>query len=292
MDNLVPWEQKIQLLWLQPSVPPTLNWLASSFDCTRKVTLTAEQSARLSSDGQLVIGYLSTDGRCPTVLQEHPLTGICGEAHRSLFMFHHQHCSPAQYPLLCDLWSFLGSLPQGPLWDFYYQVLADKEFIQAFFQARASHHHHHQQVGGLLEHSHEVAKTAAMLAMQHQLDKKTVAIAFLGGLLHDVGKLYLFYNQPVGEGICEQHEALNFMCLQPQLNQLRQRDPRLFEALCGCLTQADRYTASYLPETIVRMADRLSAEVCNWRRAFADMPSFYWYRKSKADQRIYKRLSD
>lgn len=60
--------------------------------------------------------------------------------------------------------------------------------------------------------------------------------------------LYLYYNQPADTGVCEQHEALTFMCLQPQLDQLRQRAPRLFEALCGCLTQSNRYAASYLPE--------------------------------------------
>lgn len=290
MNNLAPWEQKNQLLWLQPWDPSSLTWLADSFDCKRQVTLTTEQVVRLQPDGQLVLGYLSGSTGEPVLSQMYPLLGICGAQQQELLAFHHQQCAPAQYPLLCDLWGFLGSLPQGPLWDFYYQVLADKTFIQGFFQARASHHHHHQHTGGLLEHSHDVAKTAAMLAMQHQLDQKTVAISFLGGLLHDAGKLYLYYNQPADTGVCEQHEALTFMCLQPQLDQLRQRAPRLFEALCGCLTQSNRYAASYLPETIVRMADRLSAEVCNWRRAFADTPSFYWYRKSMDDQRIYKRL--
>ena len=292
MDNLAPWELQNQLLWLQPWDIRSRIWWVDSFDSKMQITLSAEQTVHVQPDGQLILGSLDRSAGEPILRQMYPLAGICGFQHRELLTFHHQQCMPAQYPLLRDLWGFWGSMPPGPLWDFYYQVLADRSFIQGFFRARASHHHHHQQEGGLLEHSHEVAKTAAMLAMQHQLDKKTVAIAFLGGLLHDVGKLYLFYNQPVGEGICEQHEALNFMCLQPQLNQLRQRDPRLFEALCGCLTQADSYTASYLPETIVRMADRLSAEVCNWRRAFADMPSFYWYRKSTTDQRIYKRLSD
>ena len=290
MVNLTQMEQKNKLLWLQEWDANTSTWLADSFLCQKLITLTAEQAEYLHPEGQLVLGCLNEAGDTPILIQMYPVAGICGPSDKALLTFHHQLCAPQQYPLLCDLWGFLGSLSNGPLWNFYYQVLADDSFIQGFFQARASHHHHHQHAGGLLEHSHEVAKTAAMLAMQHQLDPKTVAIAFLGGLLHDAGKLYLYYNQPAGEGVCEQHEALTFMCLQPQLNQLRQHAPRLFEALCGCLTQSDHHAASYLPETIVRMADRLSAEVCNWRRAFANTPSFYWYCKSIDNQRVYKRL--
>lgn len=218
MVNLTQMEQKNKLLWLQEWDANTSTWLADSFLCQKLITLTAEQAEYLHPEGQLVLGCLNEAGDTPILIQMYPVAGICGPSDKALLTFHHQLCAPQQYPLLCDLWGFLG------------------------------------------------------------------------GLLHDAGKLYLYYNQPAGEGVCEQHEALTFMCLQPQLNQLRQHAPRLFEALCGCLTQSDHHAASYLPETIVRMADRLSAEVCNWRRAFANTPSFYWYCKSIDNQRIYKRL--
>jgi 3'-5' exoribonuclease len=145
--------------------------------------------------------------------------------------------------------------------------------------------------GGLLEHSVEVAMTARMLCRQYRLDGRTADVAFLGGLLHDVGKLYLYYNVEAGEGICSQHEALNFMKLEPHLQSLMSQDPRAFEALSACLSASiGKPLIQYMPETIVKMADRLSAEVFNWRRVFAGLPDFYWFRKSTSDTRIYKRL--
>lgn len=280
-----------QLLWAQEWDRPSHTWLINTFDRELILTLEPGLANRLYRDGHLVIGCIIETDAGWHLRHALPVDGITGHAHFALLELHHQLCLPCYHPLLSDLWGFFGSLPSGALRDFYYQILSDESFIRHFFRARASHHHHHQHIGGLLEHSHEVAMTAAMLAMQHQLDPLTVGVAFLGGLLHDAGKLYLYYNQPVSEGVCEQHEALTFLKLHSQLEQLRRRAPRLFEALCGCLTPSDRYAATYLPETIVRMADRLSAEVCNWRRAFADAPSFYWYRKSVDDQRIYKRLN-
>jgi len=113
----------------------------------------------------------------------------------------------------------------------------------------------------LLEHSVEVALTARMLCQQYQLDSRTADVAFLGGLLHDVGKLYLYYNNSSGEGICS--------CLSASVG---------------------KQQIQYMPETIVKMADRLSAEVYHWRRVFVGLPDFYWFHKSDEDARIYKRL--
>ena len=116
-------------------------------------------------------------------------------------------------------------------------------------------------------------------------------MAFLGGLLHDVGKLYLYYNNSSGEGICSSHEALNFMKLEPYLEPLMAREPRVFEALTACLSASvGKQQIQYMPETIVKMADRLSAEVYHWRRVFVGLPDFYWFHKSDEDARIYKRL--
>lgn len=51
-----------------------------------------------------------------------------------------------------------------------------------------------------MEHCVEVAMTAQMLCQQYQIDGCTADAAFLGGLLHDVGKLYLYYNSEGGGG--------------------------------------------------------------------------------------------
>jgi 3'-5' exoribonuclease len=67
--------------------------------------------------------------------------------------------------------------------------------------------------------------------------------------------------------------------------------PRLFEALSSCLSiKIGGRVDAYLPASMVRMCDRLSVEVSNWRRAFADAPAYYWYAKSPGDAQLYKRL--
>lgn len=81
------------------------------------------------------------------------------------------------------------------------------------------------------------------------------------------------------------------MKLEPYLQQLIARDPRALEALTVCLSPSiGKPLIQYIPETIVKMAGRLSAEIFNWRRVFVGLPDFYWFRKSACDERIYKRL--
>ena len=57
----------------------------------------------------------------------------------------------------------------------------DRRFITGFLSGAGRGHHHHQDhVGGLLEHSVEVAMTARMLCRQYRLDGRTADVAFLG----------------------------------------------------------------------------------------------------------------
>jgi hypothetical protein len=191
--------------------------------------------------------------------------------------------------ILSDLWGMLSYFRDKELRAFYYSVLTDDVIMAPFFQAKASHRHHHNHVGGLLEHSHEVAMTAAMLCVQHNLGRRSTCVAFLGGLLHDIGKLHLYYNYQ--KGVCGQHEAYNFLVLGQPLEVLRVTAPQVFEALTDCLTvKVGKHAEAYLPASLVRMCDRLSVDLSNWRQAFVNLPHYYWYAKSPRDEQIYKRL--
>jgi len=216
---------------------------------------------------------------------------ITGVADKALVDRHFAWLPAGKAYILRDIWGMLGHLQDPALWTFYHAVLADDAIMGPFFQARASHHHHHDHVGGLLEHSHEVATTASTLCLQHRVGPLSACVAFIGGLLHDIGKIHLYYNQHGGVGICGQHESYNFLVLARPMETLRVASPRLFEALSSCLSvKVGGRVDAYLPASMVRMCDRLSVEVCNWRRAFADVPPHYWYAKSTRDEQLYKRL--
>lgn len=194
-----------------------------------------------------------------------------------------------QQALLQDVWSMLAYIEDEALRAFLLEVLMNDSIMAPFCQSKGSHRHHHDQVGGLLAHSHEVAMTAAMLSTQYQLGNRSAWVAFIGGLLHDIGKIRLYYNQSTG--VCVQHESYNFMLLAEPLERLNTRSPRLFEALSACLSiKVGHYTEPYQVANIVRMCDRISADVSNWKRAFVRVPEYYWYAKSPQDDQLYKRL--
>ena len=193
--------------------------------------------------------------------------------------------------ILWEMWGMLAHLQDDALRAFYLSVLTDDAIIRPFFQAKASHRHHHDHVGGLIEHSHEVATTAAALCLQHQVGPLSASVAFIGGLLHDIGKIHLYYNHIEGRGICGQHESFNFMVLAKPLERLSKSAPKIFEAISACLSiRIGGQVDSYLSANMVKICDRLSVDVCNWRRAFDAVPPYYWYAKSPHDAQLYKRL--
>ncbi|WP_346350978.1 TraI domain-containing protein [Oceanimonas sp. AH20CE76] len=195
----------------------------------------------------------------------------------------------SQQTLLMDVWSMLAVIDDKVLQNFLLDILSNDSIMAPFCQSQASHRHHHDQPGGLLAHSHEVAMTSAMLASQYGLGQRSIWVAFVGGLLHDIGKIRLFYNEH--PGICGQHESFNFMVLGQQLEQLRLASPKVFEALSACLSvRVGQYADPYQVANIVRMCDRLSAEVSNWKNAFARVPAHFWYARCPRDQQWYKRL--
>lgn len=268
------------------------QWQLWSPQGTRLMVVTHASMSHIDPRGQLVLCSAMGDEQEPALTRCVDVAGMAGDEMRQLWVYHLEQAHTGAHGQMIDqLWQYYARLPVGGVRQFVQGLLMDKPFITAFYRGKASHHHHHDYAGGLLEHSVEVALTSQMLCEQYQLDSRTADIAFLGGLLHDVGKLYLYYNSESGQGICSSHEALNFMQLEPYLVPLMAQDPRAFEALTACLSASvGKQHIQYMPETIVKMADRLSAEVYHWRRVFIGLPEFYWFHKSEEDARIYKRL--
>lgn len=187
------------------------------------------------------------------------------------------------------LWCHLAYFNDSVLQQFLLDVLLNDELIQRFCRSQGSLNHHHGYAGGLIDHSLEVAESAALLCHQHQLGQRAQEVAFLGGLFHDIGKTILFYNEI--DGVCGEHEAYNFLVLSRPLDRLKSASPALFEALSACLYLQNRHQKDpYKIANIVRMCDRLSADLFDWKQAFSQVPSYFWYTKSRDQNCIFKRL--
>ena len=219
-----------------------------------------------------------------------PPTVIYGDHDEALLERHFSWVPAGLEQKQCMLWRMLNLIKVPALRSFYHSVLIDDDIMLPFYRAKASHHHHHDYEGGLFEHSFEVATTAASMARQYNLGHATVCISYLAGLVHDLGKIRMYYNDQ-DAGVCGQHESYTFMVLSRPLESLRRLAPNLFEALSSAISvKTSRHQSQYLPETIVRMCDQLSAEVAQCRKAFAGMPDYFWYAKAAQENRVYKRL--
>ncbi|MDY0207258.1 MAG: HD domain-containing protein [Pseudomonas sp.] len=203
-------------------------------------------------------------------------------------------------------WRLQGQLsPQGVLWhhsalirdpilkEFITNILSDAKIMHSFYSARASQDFHHNEKGGLFAHSLEVSLTAMYLAKTHDLEQREVECAFVCGLLHDIGKIMMFYNTDNNQqkGVNGQHEAFSFMVLAEHLDTLKNQDKVLFEAISATLSARTGHTKhnDYVIETIVRAADRVSAEVNHSMMAFGDQSSVILRARLKPGKQ-YKRL--
>jgi len=290
MNELSDWDPRGELVWAERLVAAgnQERWRLQSGRRDIQVSFPVSGMAGVDPSGQMVALVLSKKHGQLTASKPMIIPGI---QEKEKALRHFAWVPAGMEAALRDIWCFLKVLRHPELRTFYYCVLTDDDIMQQFYQARASHHHHHDHVGGLFGHSHEVGRTAALLCLQHGLKPLSVYVAFIGGLLHDIGKIHLYYNQQGTTGVCGQHEAFNFMVLAKPLEALCKDSPQVFEALSGCLTaKVGNHNAQYLPESMVRMCDRLSVEVSNWRRVFDNAPQYHWYAKSDHDERIYKRL--
>lgn len=288
MSPLLVTQTRPELVWAEQQFDNGVAavWQFSSGEREVSLSLMPLQMQAVNPDGQWVLTDIVYQGGVSRLSSVAPLPQLVDKQKLTQQL---ALVSEEQKPLLEEIWSMLAYIEGEALRDFLLEVLMNDSIMAPFCQSRASHRHHHDQRGGLLAHSHEVAMTAAMLCSQYGLGKNSIWVAFVGGLLHDIGKIRLYYNE--NTGICGQHESFSFMVLGQQLEQLRLASPKVFEALSACLeTKVGKYTDPYQVANIVRMCDRLSADVSNWKSAFAGVPAHFWYARCARDQQWYKRL--
>jgi 3'-5' exoribonuclease len=98
----------------------------------------------------------------------------------------------SQQEMVDELQFLIGSIKNDYLKQLLKEVLGDEDFQERFFRAAAAKNMHHACVGGLLEHSLDVARQVVVVSKRYpEVDRDLAATV---ALLHDVGKVdsYVF----------------------------------------------------------------------------------------------------
>lgn len=181
------------------------------------------------------------------------------------------NCPPDAVPALHRLIELERALP-APLSGFLRRVLLDPRIGLPFLRCRASVSHHHHMLGGLLIHSTDgLDEIALIVRTMNPDDPFAPALAQLGYLLHDIGKLRTVgdLRRPLNWRVLA-HETHNFLMLAPHLDWLEAQSPDLAAGLKYTFeyiaTPADRRGyARFLPAEVVIQFDRWSAASHNNR---------------------------
>ena len=174
-------------------------------------------------------------------------------------------CAPGQDRIHGLLRNLELSLPQ-PLRGFLARVLLDPGIGSPFLACRASGRHHHAGQGGLVVHSLEnIDLIGATVKRTLPDDPVSVAIAQIGYLLHDVGKIRTVgaSNRPALHHVVR-HETHSLLLLAPHLEWLRSQAAEVHAGLCYVLEHlatpaASRSRARYFPAEVVVQFDQWSA---------------------------------
>lgn len=154
---------------------------------------------------------------------------------------------------------------------FIYQVFGNNDIAEAFVQVPASFDHHHDQIGGLLQHSVEVATFVSHQFYQtgHHRD-----LAIAAALVHDIGKTKTIKaNRHMSTvGLQVNHDALTLEICASALSTLEKNWSTGASFLRHLLTFSNSKNYGYLPNSyicvILRAADQLSATLDLENRAF------------------------
>jgi 3'-5' exoribonuclease len=89
--------------------------------------------------------------------------------------------------MVSELQRLINSIKEPNLRELLKEILGDPSFQERFFRATAAKIYHHACVGGLLEHTLDVARQVVFAAQRYpELDRDLVATA---AVLHDIGKV-------------------------------------------------------------------------------------------------------
>lgn len=276
----------VDLAWISPLAPDNNLWSVQTRD---QQFYHENRHLKVSQypDGYLAVIELHNDNL--TKVSELEVIQLPREVVRTNFAWrlHDQVNSQGV------LWHYAALVQDPILKEFITNILSDAKIMHLFYSARASQDFHHNEKGGLFAHSLEVSLTAMQLAKTHGLERREVECSFVCGLLHDIGKIMMFYNTDKNQqkGVNGQHEAFSFMVLAEHLDTLKNQDKVLFEAISATLSArtAHKKHNDYVIETIVRAADRVSAEVNHSMMAFSNQSSATLRARLKSGKQ-YKRL--
>lgn len=173
---------------------------------------------------------------------------------------------------LNKLMALIQSIHSPSLTKFLGSIFGDEEIMSSFLKKPASTEHHHNYVGGLMEHSIEVAEIATLQRYDSTEERDITVVA---ALLHDIGKTksYTTKMKTTNLGKMVGHDQLTLEVCAAALKGLDRDWPDAANALrhiWTCSSPGSRYGfQSCTPlANIVRFADKYSADHYDHREAF------------------------
>jgi 3'-5' exoribonuclease len=164
---------------------------------------------------------------------------------------------------LITLLELTDSIEQPLLVEFVINVLTQPSVGLQFIQCPASANHHHNYVGGLLEHSVEVASQLA-IELENNIQERDLAI--VAALFHDIGKTQTFTSNGKRSaiGYVVDHNDLTLEVCAPALKVLNAKHAGLANALrhaWTCASDGSRYGFKAKTETakLLKRFDHQSA---------------------------------
>ncbi len=165
------------------------------------------------------------------------------------------HDAAALRPLVEQLVNYVEAVSDTDLYAFCRRLFADLRFTRPFFSLPASHRHHHTEPGGLARHSLEVAYLAGTTS---HLRRSEQELAFVGGLLHDAGKVLTLAGPRTVPFVA--HEAVTLEMLAAPLAALPRRKAQLLRHVWTCGLRPYHHETRTPVARAVMLADQLSVQ--------------------------------
>ncbi|SFB87389.1 3'-5' exoribonuclease [Marinospirillum celere] len=165
--------------------------------------------------------------------------------------------------------------------EFVWRTLMQKRVLEGFLVNPASYSFHHSYVAGLLWHSLEVAHATQRMieCFEPDMSEKMRDIAFVGGLLHDIGKAVTLNQRGIKTtlGKLVDHSSMTLELCSSSLSWLEMQEPDAAHALRHIWTSASpgaRYGVKPMISLAryVRDADGQSSMVSGQRQSFGNQP--------------------
>ena len=159
-------------------------------------------------------------------------------------------------------------------------ILNNEEVLKLFMRSEASFKHHHCYLGGLFEHSIEVAEMTYQNAKHLGHSDIECQTGLVAALFHDIGKIYPALNMNNEKYCSGPHESYSFALLAKPLGELGSRNSRIFSMLTELLAgKPYGHKTRYPIEHVLKQADRSSAESNYSKIQFDALPSHYYFTK-------------